>query len=243
MPAEHLATTPHSSPAPPPTSTEITVRGSFSAFQPPERATVHATVGMQGPAMEPVYGRVAADLGALTNSLLPLHRPNGGPVTWWSAGQLRTWSSRPWNNEGRQLPLVHHASATVAVKFSDFAEMSRWIGTHTAGTEGFRVTGIEWALTAARRDQLNKEVRTKAVADAVVRAEQYAAALGFSRVRPVAVADAGMLGSGLVPSGGATAAFMRAASAPAGGGEVALVPEDIEVSATVDARFVASAER
>ncbi len=50
-------------------STEITVRGSFEAFQAPERATVHATVAFEGPAMEPVYDRVARDLEAVKASV------------------------------------------------------------------------------------------------------------------------------------------------------------------------------
>jgi hypothetical protein len=33
-------------------STEITVRGAFSAFRPAERGTVHTTVGYEGPEME-----------------------------------------------------------------------------------------------------------------------------------------------------------------------------------------------
>ena len=45
--------------------TDITVRGSFSAFRSPERATVHATISYEGPAMEPVYERVARDLEAV----------------------------------------------------------------------------------------------------------------------------------------------------------------------------------
>ncbi len=42
--------------------TEITVRGNFTAFQAPERGTVHATIAFEGPAMEPVYDRVAQNL-------------------------------------------------------------------------------------------------------------------------------------------------------------------------------------
>ncbi len=45
--------------------TEITVRGSYSAFQAPERGTVHASIAYEGPAMEPVYERVARDLVAV----------------------------------------------------------------------------------------------------------------------------------------------------------------------------------
>ena len=43
-------------------TTEITVRGSYSAFQPPERATVRASLGFEGPQMQPVYDRVVRDL-------------------------------------------------------------------------------------------------------------------------------------------------------------------------------------
>ena len=69
--------------------TEITVRGTFSTFQAPERATVHATIAFEGPAMEPVYDRVARDLESLKASVTPLKTGDHGPVTWWSAEQLQ----------------------------------------------------------------------------------------------------------------------------------------------------------
>jgi hypothetical protein len=217
--------------------TEITVRGTFSAFQPPERATVHATIAFEGPAMEPVYDRAARDLEAVKASVTPLRTGDHGPVTWWSAEQLRTWSTRPWSQDGIQLPLVHHASVGIEVKFRDFAALSRWVGQHVATTDGFRVDRIEWALTSKRRTELQRQVRTRAVEDAVIRAQQYADALGLGGIRPIAIADAGMLGDGLHPESGGGVALMRAAGAPAGP-DVELVPRDIEVSAAVDARFL-----
>ena len=216
-------------------STEITVRGSFSAFERPERGTVHATIAYEGPVMEPVYGRVARDLDAVKASIAPMDDKDNGAVTWWSADQLRTWSNRPWNKDGKQLPLVHHASVGLEVKFRDFSALSRWVGEHVANTEGFRVAHVEWALTAKRREALEKEVRTRAVRDAVTRAQAYADALGLGQVRPVAIADAGMLGTRT--ESGPSAAYMRAA-AVGGAPDVELVPEHIEVSAEVDARFV-----
>lgn len=216
-------------------STEITVRGSFTAFERPERGTVHATIAYEGPVMEPVYGRVAHDLETVKSSIAPLDAKNTGPVTWWSADQLRTWSNRPWNKDGKQLPLVHHASVDLEVKFSDFNALSRWVGEHIANTEGFRVGNVKWALTTKRREALEKEVRTRAVRDAVARAQEYADALGLGQIRPVAIADAGMLGTR--PESGSPAAYMRAA-AVGGAPDVELVPEHIEVSAEIDARFV-----
>jgi hypothetical protein len=216
-------------------STEITVRGSFTAFERPERGTVHATIAYEGPEMEPVYARVARDLDAIRASIAPLDDTHNGPVTWWSADQLRTWSRRPWNKDGKQLPLVHHASVSLEVKFRDFGALSRWVGEHVVNIEGFRVARVEWALTAQRREALQKEVRTRAVRDAVTRAQEYSDALGLGPVRPTAVADAGMFGRR--PEGGQAAAFTRAAAA-GGAPDVDLVPEHIEVSAAVDARFV-----
>lgn len=214
-------------------STEITVRGSFSAFRPAERGTVHATVAYEGPDMEPVYARVATDLSELKSSVIALEEQ--GAVTWWSADQLRTWSTRPWNNEGKQLPLVHHASVGVEVKFRDFAALSRWVGQHVAEIDGFRMSRVEWALTEEQRETLLADVRTRAVHDAVTRAQQYADALGLGALSPVAVADAGMLNT--TPEAAPQAAYLRATAAGSGP-SAELVPEHIEVSATVDARFV-----
>jgi uncharacterized protein YggE len=220
-------------------TTEITVRGSFSAFQPPERATVRATLGFEGPKMQPVYERVVHDLEAVKASVVELHDPERGPVTWWSTKHVSTWSHRPWNQDGKQLPLVHHASVGIEVKFRDFAALTRWVGRHAEHTAGFTLDGVEWALTEARKKELAHDVRSRAVQDAATRAQEYADALGLGQVRPVALADAGMLGDGLQPQARAEMAFARGGAAKDGGGELALSPDDIEVSAVVDARFVA----
>jgi uncharacterized protein YggE len=217
--------------------TEITVRGRSNASEPPERGTVHATIAFEGPAMEPVYERVARDMDSVKASVESL-RAADGPVTRWSAQALRTWSSRPWNQEGKRLPTVYHARVDVEVEFRDFTALSRWITAHTNDTEGVRISDVEWSLTTGRGDELRRQVRTKAVEDAVRRAQQYADALDLGEVRPVAVADSGMLSAGPTPGGGDDVGLMRSmavGSAP----EMELVPEDIEVSATVDARFVA----
>jgi uncharacterized protein YggE len=219
--------------------TEITVRGTFAVFQPPQRGTVHATLGFEGPDLQPVYERVARDLEAVKASIAPLRDAKDGQVTWWATQDVRTWSNRPWNKDGKQLPLVHHATVGIDVKFRDFAALSRWVGQHVAETAGFQLTRVEWTLTTKRRDALVAEVRTRAVKDAADRAQQYADALGLGPIRPVAIADAGMLGSGMRPEESGGTAYLRAAGSAAAPTEMELVPEDIEVSAAVDARFVA----
>jgi hypothetical protein len=64
-------------------ATEITVRGSFSAFHPAERGTAFVVVGYEGPEMDPVYQRVARELEEVKSSAAALKKK--GAVTWWSA--------------------------------------------------------------------------------------------------------------------------------------------------------------
>jgi hypothetical protein len=224
-------------------STEITVRGSYSAFRPPERGTVHASVSYHGPEKDWVYDQVARDLDVVKESILRLKDGDNGAVTWWSAAQLRTWSHRPSNDVGELLPLVHVASVGVEVKFRDFTTLSQWVGGHVTGTEGFEISYVRWALTTKSHDDLIAEVRTGAVRDAAARAQLYADALDLGTVRPVAIADPGMLGAQAHPQEGVDGiGFLQAdpGSSRGGGPDVELVPTDISVSATVDARFVAA---
>jgi len=215
---------------------QITVRGSYTAYAPPERGTVHARVGIEGPAAENVYAHAARAAQELGGDIGNLHDPTAGPVTWWSSGQLRTWAHRPWNQDGKQLPLVHHAEVTFAVKFSDFAQLSAF-ATRAVATTGVTVERIEWALTEARKASMTGDVRARAVRDARDKAQAYADALELGPVRVVALADAGMLGDGLHPSGdGGMRTFGRSAGA-AGGADVQFVPDDISVAVQVDARF------
>lgn len=215
---------------------EITVRGSHTVYVPPERATVRLQVGLEGAEAAAVYAEVSSIAGDVRRSIEELHRPDAGPITWWSSDQIQTWAKRPWNQDGKQLPLVHHARVLFQAKFSDFTELSRWITTISA-TRGTSVVGVDWALTMVRKDALTGEVRTAAVRQALAKAQAYADALDLGEVRAVALADAGMLGAGS-PEGGVThigAARMAAAAVD----DVELAPLDIAITATVDGRFLA----
>lgn len=219
----------------------MTVRGSFEAHVPPERATVTLAVGFEGPDQGAVYGRTVESANAVASLTRSLVEADAGPATWWSSDRMRTWSHRPWNQDGQQLPLVFHALARIRVKFRDFDALARFVD-DLAARPGVSVEGIEWALTAVRRADLDRDARRRAVADATERARDYAAAAGLGPVTPVALADAGMLGDRSAPVGGTGAVgFARAAAAGHEAGEgIDLQPEDVTVSATVDARFVAS---
>jgi len=77
------------------------------------------------------------------------------------------------------------------------------------------------------------------VTNAMQKAQAYADAIGAGKVRVLAVADAGMLGEGLHPVSGSPASFQRmSAAAGGGGGDVEFAPQDISVTAEVDARCI-----
>ena len=218
--------------------TIITVEGRFDYHHPAERGTVRLSAGFEGPAREPVVSRTTALHRALSQTAEQFRAQSA--VTWWSADRLRVWSERPWNKDGKQLPLVHHASVALEVKFADLQALARW-AEEIAVQDGVTVTGVTWALTEATKHRITAEAQHNAVRDAVDRATAYARSLGLGTVRPVALADPGMLGDETRTSGTQTAApMMRGAAAPAGDTGLDLKPEDITVSSRVHARFAAS---
>ena len=165
-------------------STEITVRGSFSAFQPPERGTVNATVAYEGPEMEPVYDRVARDLEILKSSIVPAQGPGHRHLV---VGRPTTHLVEPALERQRQAasagaPRQRRCRGEVQ-GFHRVVPLGR--STHRRN-RGLPPVGVKWALTAKRRETLLADVRTRAVRDAVTRAQQYADALGLGKVEPVA---------------------------------------------------------
>lgn len=223
--------------------TIITVQGEHSAWYPAERATVRASIQVDGPKRDAVFTSAVSASDAVRTSIEALFDKQTGPITWWSSDSVRVWSDRPWNNEGKQLPLVYHAAVDFSAKFLDFDALSGWVET-VAAIEFVTIGSISWDLTDATRTSVTTEVRSRAVKDAVAKATVYAQSIGLGSVTAIALADPGMLGD---PSAGgaAPAPMMRAAmkmQAFDGGGAptLALKPEEIAVASIVDARFIAS---
>jgi uncharacterized protein YggE len=218
--------------------TTITVQGAFSVHHPAERGIVRLGIGFEGAKREPVVEHTTERHQAVSEQLRALTDPSVGPVTWWASDQVRVWASRPWNQDGKQLPPVYHGAVDVEAKFSDFVRLSEWVG-QVSLSEGVTVNGIEWTLTEARRQSLTQEARRRAVENAVAKATVYATSVGLSAVRAVALSDPGMLGDGstsAVPSTEFMSARMMAANAP----QIEFKPNDIAIDVQVHARFVAS---
>jgi uncharacterized protein YggE len=215
------------------TDVAITVRGTHSVALPPQQATVYATVSADGPAVEPVLQLVASTVADITASLQARHDAAAGPVTRYAVEQVRKGAHRPYNQDGRQLPLVHTASASVTATFTDFDDLAGWIE-QTAGMDGAGINHIEWALSDDHRLTVEREPRQEAVRDARRRAQDYADALGLGPVAVRTISDPGLTGPVH-----AKVVMARAMAAPAGGpAEITLRPEDVQIESQVEATFV-----
>lgn len=216
-------------------ATVIAVSGRAEERVEPELGAVSLTVGSSGGDRESLLRDVSSAHEQLLAEVRELEA--SGVLESWSAGQLRVWSHRPWNAEGRQLPLVHQANADVEVVFSDLSALGGWLG-RVSGAPHVALGGIDWRLTDATRDRVLETAQRAAVADAVRKAGVYAAALGLGDPTPVELADSGMLTTPQ-PIPRAHKAVMMRAMADAGPPEPEIAPAKLVVEASVDARFSA----
>lgn len=216
----------------------ITVRGENEARIAPERATIHVTVRTEGAQRAPVVERAMSLAEPIRTSLT--EREDGGSIAEWTSKRLAVRAERPWNNEGVQLALVYHASIDFSATFTEASELSIWVSEISAW-DGVEVGWVNWHLTPGSRARIEREVASSAVGVAVERAQAYAAALGLESVTPIEIADTGLISreQSAAPQMMKARGAMFAASADAAGPAMQYEPEDIVVSATVEARFTA----
>jgi uncharacterized protein YggE len=219
------------------TDVQITVRGTARVTHAPERATVHLRVGAEGADRDQVQARASRTARAVTDSITE-RAAGDGPVADWSSEQLHLGSYYT-DKRARSDDPVHTASVTFRVTYRDFAALSTWLA-EVAALDGVEVQHTDWTLTPDLYRRLTARAREDAVRDAQERAVAYANTLGLGSVRPVALADPGLLAAD-APSGdrllhGELAAYAGGRS----GLDVQFTAQDIEVTASVDMRFVAS---
>lgn len=218
----------------------ITVRGEHEARVAPEEAVAHISVRAEGPERGAVVERIAALAAPLREDLAA--RKDAGGLVDWSSQRVSVWANRPWNDQGKQLALVHYASVDVSATFSDFTALSWWLS-DVAERDGVQVDTVTWRLTRATAKVTEAEVAAQAVQVAVDRATAYAGAIGLASLTPLEIADLGLLTHASENTAGAPkmmrAMAMGAMDSGAGGPAVELQPEDIVVTAAVEARFLA----
>ena len=221
----------------------ITVNGSAEEFHPPQRGTATVRIGFEGPAKEPVRQRTVELAGTFTADVQNLLNPQAGPVTWYSQEAVSTWSEKPWNKDGKQLPPGFHAQIALEVKFSDLVVLAGWVD-HWASVEGVTLAvEIEWTLTEMSKREATARVKANAVRAARDKAQAYADSLELGPVAARQLADTGMLGQtpqGVVAVASNTGFSARGGPGGESAGPAAIAPQDVRVAAAVDAQFVTS---
>jgi uncharacterized protein YggE len=216
---------------------DITVRGSAEQRYPAERAIVSMAAAIEGAERQRVFQNAVAVHEPLVSQLKELVDLRA--VGTWSSDQIRVFSHRPWNADGKRGSVVHVARVQVGAEFTDFERFSGFLD-YWSGTEGVEISGVAWDVSAKNRRAYETEVRKAAVDDAVAKAQSYANAVRRGKVMAVQIADPGMLTN---PGDGVPAVPMLARSAFAdsstGSTQLDLTPAEIVIRVDVDARFVA----
>lgn len=199
----------------------IEVRGEAHTTVPPERATVHASVTLDGPEPTHVKTQVAQTVHSVRQGLDRLQW-RGALEGFW-VDQVQVSAHRPWNDQGEQLPLVHTARVAIRATFTDFSELGGWVL-----TADLTVYDIEWQLSQTTRARVEREMRQAALRDAVVRAQDYADTLNVGTVQVRSVRD---------PGAEQHTPMLRAAAMADSAAALDLAPEPLAIEAQVLAAF------
>lgn len=215
----------------------VTVRGENQARIAPERATVHVTVRSDGSDRAGVVDLVMRLAEPVRQSITDRH--TGGTVVEWTSKRLSVRAERPWSNDGKRLAPVFYASISFSATFAEATNLSLWVSDVSAW-DGVEIGWVDWHLTAETRARVEREVAAQAVGVAVARARAYAGALGLEKVRPLEIADVGLIARDAAAAPVAFKARGTAFAAADSGASMEFEPEEIVVSATVEGRFLAS---
>ncbi|QEV99702.1 SIMPL domain-containing protein [Microbacterium caowuchunii] len=211
----------------------VTVRGEHEERIPAEQGVVRVTVHVEGRDRGTVVEQLAALATPVRADLDS--RQSAGALLRWTSSRANVWTERPWGPDGARLAPVQHASVEITATFTDPAALSAWVD-DLARRDGTQVDGVAWELSDTTAAAARDRVSAAAVRDAVERATAYAAALGLHTVVPLAVADTGLLSPDSPPAAPRMLRAMAVGGAESG---MDLRPEDITVSASVEARFLA----
>jgi uncharacterized protein YggE len=226
----------------------LSVRGEARRTIAPDYLRVQCGLGVTADSKVDALARVRAAQQRLTGSLTDL----GGAVLTmesrrsaltWSMGSVGTHEEHDFDKRtGHHGPTGRVvANGIVVITARDMALLTNLAGA-LASVDQLHVDQMSWHVDSD--NPAWREVRADAIAAAIVKGRDYAAALGGTVTKVEHVADAGLLspGAGHPDTRAVSLGFAVAASADASGGTTdtpSLDPVPQEINAVVEARLVA----
>lgn len=212
--------------------TDITVLGQGRAQAAAERASV--AIRTTSEAKEPAAAMYAAAAAHARVCDEARSHVATGAAERWHADRVAINHRQEWVGENRAPRLVFVASASVTVTFIDTDALGVWVG--ELGAQPLHELGaISWSLTDATRQRLETEARQRAIADAVARAADYAAAAGLGTPQIASIAE-----PAAAPPDAPQPMFAMARGGVADvGSAIELAAGEIDVTASVSVRFAA----
>ncbi|MCM4077029.1 SIMPL domain-containing protein [Paractinoplanes hotanensis] len=197
----------------------IVVRGEAFREVPPEQAVVSVTLSARDRDRETVVSRLVER----SNELHALLAGAGDAIERRETGGVRVF---PELKRGSERVVAYTGSVGTTVTVTDFEPLGQLL-LRLAALEHAAVAGPWWQLRPGSR--AGADVRREAIADALSRAREYAAAVGASIDKLIEIADDGTSGGG---------PMMRAMAFDAGapesaGFEIDPQPQTVQASVTV----------
>lgn len=211
---------------------EITVCGRAVERASAERATVTVQSRWSAASAKDAMQAVADAHARLVRDA-EAHAASGAAESWHAD---RVWIShhQEWVGEGEPRRSVYTASAAVTVRFRDFEALGGWIG--SVGVHAtHEVGGIQWSLSEETERERSRAARSRAIADAVERAADYAAAAGLGAPAVDAIREPGATPA--EPRAARSATMALEAADP--GAAISVTAGELEVHAAVEVRFLA----
>lgn len=223
-------------------TTILSVRGEARRSVAPDYVELHcaltAVAGSAGDALQLLRAEqdnVIAELTRLGGTALTVD--TGRALLTWSVSSLTTHDEHDFDKTtGHHGPTGRvRAVAGLEIVARDFGRLPE-LGQVLAAVERLRTHGIAWGVDF---DNLAwRDVRAEAIAAAIAKGRDYAAALGGALVGVEHVADAGLLGGDAFAGHNvATAHAVRASGMDGESSTPALDPVPVELNAVVEARL------
>lgn len=203
---------------------EITVPGRASRKVAADQATLHLSFSTHGPERAKVLADATERHRALTARAAEL--TDAGRIDRYSAEELRTWSN--WAQVGDNRVTEHFAQVNVSLTLSSLDEVGVLL---TEFTNDDLDANVGWELSDALRLQTQRELRGEAVTSAKEAAEDYCAAIGLSVLTLRSIKDG---------QGGHSGSPMMARAMMADAMPIEVTIQDLEVSVSIEATYVAA---